>query len=75
MVGRRPRAHGGRGDRRLADLRDGLQFEQSHAHPGLRIADLVAYVVRDAVLRSEDERTQLAFELLRPKLRYLGGPT
>lgn len=53
---------------------EGLRFEQSHDHPGLQIADLVAYVVRDALLRPSDDRSQLAYDLLRPKLRF-GGAT
>ncbi len=56
-----------------AIFQDGLRFEASHDHPGLQIADVVAYVVRYAVLHPEDDRAQLAFDLIREKLRYFGG--
>jgi hypothetical protein len=52
---------------------NGLRFEPSHDHAGLQIADLAAYVVRYAVLHPEDGRAQLAFDLIRGKLRYFGG--
>jgi len=52
----------------------GLQFEQSHEHPGLQVADLTAYVIRNAVLRPTDWQAQLAYDLLRPKLLRLDGP-
>jgi Protein of unknown function (DUF3800) len=51
----------------------GLRFERSDGHPGLQIADLVAYVVRWAMREPEDWQAQLAFELLRPKLRGHDG--
>jgi hypothetical protein len=53
---------------------DGLRFEQSHAHPGLQLADLTAYVVRNAVLHPNDWQAQLAYDLLQPKLIRLDGP-
>jgi Protein of unknown function (DUF3800) len=52
---------------------DGLRFEQSHRHPGLQIADVVAYVTRYAVLHPQDDQAQLAFALIRDKLRYRHG--
>ena len=56
-----------------AIFENGLRFEQSHEHAGLQIADIVAYVVRYAALNPEDERGQLAYDLIRKKLRYLDG--
>ena len=56
-----------------AIFEEGLRFEQSHEHPGLQIADLTAYVVRDAVLKPTDWQARLAYDLLRPKLRYIRG--
>jgi hypothetical protein len=53
---------------------NGLCFEQSHAYPGLQLADLTAHVVRAAVLHPTDWQAQLAYDLLRPKLRRLDGP-
>jgi len=52
-----------------AIFESGLRFEGSGQHPGLQIADLVAYVVRWAMLEPGDWQAQLAFNLLRPKLR------
>ncbi|HYV14583.1 MAG TPA: hypothetical protein VE972_01015 [Conexibacter sp.] len=53
---------------------NGLGFEQSHAYAGLQLADLTAHVVRAAVLHPTDWQAQLAYDLLRPKLRRLDGP-
>lgn len=58
-----------------AIFEEGLRFEQSHQHPGLQMADLVAYVARSAVLRPSDQQAQLAYDLIRPKLRMLDGTT
>jgi hypothetical protein len=52
-----------------AIFEEGVRFEESHDHPGLQIADLVAYVARNAVLRPSDTHAQLAYDLIRPKLR------
>jgi hypothetical protein len=58
-----------------AIFEEGVRFEQSHDHPGLQMADLAAYVARSAVLRPSDERAQLAYDLIRPRLRTLDGST
>jgi hypothetical protein len=52
----------------------GIAFEDSTDHPGLQLADLVANVVRRAVLTPNSKPIQCAYDLLRPKLRTLEGP-
>lgn len=52
---------------------DGLRFEPSDRHAGLQVADVVAYVVRWAVMQPQDRLAQMAYDLLRPKLRSLDG--
>jgi hypothetical protein len=51
----------------------GLRFERSDHHPGLQIADLLAYVVRWAMLQPDDWQAQTAYDLLRPHLRQPDG--
>ena len=51
----------------------GLEFKDSKDEPGLQIADTVANVVRRAVLDPEDAKARLAYNLVRPKLRYRDG--
>jgi hypothetical protein len=48
----------------------GLTFEQSNASPGVQIADVVAYVARQAVLEPTDPQAQLAYDLIREKLSF-----
>lgn len=51
----------------------GLQFERSHDHAGLQVADVVAGAIRRAVLHPHDAATQAAYDLLRPKLAHRDG--
>jgi hypothetical protein len=52
---------------------NGLRFEPSYRDAGLQLSDLVAYVVRRAVLEPEDVHAQIAYDLIRPELRRLDG--
>jgi len=47
----------------------GVRFEDSRGHPGLQLADTVAYVVRRAILEPENTIMQAAYDQLRPQLR------
>jgi Protein of unknown function (DUF3800) len=51
----------------------GVRFEDSRAHPGLQLADTVAYVVRRAVLEPQNTVIQAAYDQLRPQLRNEDG--
>lgn len=51
----------------------GLQFESSHNHPGLQLADAVAYIVRRAILEPDNPRIQRGYDALRRKLRNANG--
>lgn len=52
---------------------DNLHFEDSRDHPGIQLADAVAYVIRKAVLEPTNRPMQEAYHLLRPKLRTPEG--
>ncbi len=66
-VGRR--AHGSGFDLNLI-FEHGLRFADSRHHPGLQIADAVAYITRRAVLEPNDDQAQVAYDLIRDKLSY-----
>jgi hypothetical protein len=51
----------------------GLEFVASSRNPGIQLADVVANAVRRAILDPDDWQAQLAYDLLRPKLRDLEG--
>jgi hypothetical protein len=46
-----------------------LRFEESHAHAGLQLVDVVAYVVRKAIVEPENEVIYAAYSLIRENLR------
>ena len=56
-----------------AIFENGLNFVPSHDSAGLQLADVVANVVRRAVVEPNDWQAQLAYEFLRPKLRGRDG--
>lgn len=47
----------------------GLAFAESHNHAGLQLADVVAYVVRKAILDPASTEIQAAYSLIRDNLR------
>jgi hypothetical protein len=51
----------------------GLEFEPSHEQAGLQLVDIVAFVVRNAVLEPNDRGVQRAYDVLRPKMRNEDG--
>jgi hypothetical protein len=52
---------------------NGLQFNVSSNQAGLQLADAAAFVVRQAVLRPQDDAIQAAYDQLRPRLRNHRG--
>jgi hypothetical protein len=58
-----------------AIFENGLDFKSSKEYAGLQLADVVANVVRRAVLEPNDWQAQAAYDLLRPKLRGRSGTT
>jgi hypothetical protein len=80
FVARCERAHGrvrGAETKGAIDLKAifarGLQFEDSAGDPGLQLVDVVANLIRRAVLQPDDATVQHAFDAIRPKLRTLTG--
>jgi hypothetical protein len=47
----------------------GLRFEESHTHAGLQLVDVVAYVVRKAIVEPENNTVSVAYGLIRENLR------
>ncbi len=47
----------------------GLEFADSRAHAGLQLVDVVAYLVRKAILEPENETIYAAYSLIREILR------
>jgi hypothetical protein len=52
-----------------AIFEQGLEFEPSHKHAGLQLADSAAFLVRQAVLQPRNGVAQAAYDQLRPKLQ------
>jgi len=51
----------------------GQRFEDSRAHAGLQLADIVAHVGRRAVLEPDNPTLQRAYDALRPRMRNEKG--